>query len=162
MASGHGKVSIFNQAWFGVPAGNFFGWLLVSLAFSGCTRVAQKHIKNVRFRVLVQIFLVPLVAFALYRGAEALVNQGAAAFGWDAEDPATDTLALIGFFVVFAGVVLASRWRAIEYSILCQTNDTVLWFSHACRVSFMCSLLQDCGYCPRRRCWRNNGPHCWQ
>jgi hypothetical protein len=63
-------------------------------------------------------------------------QPGAAAFGWDAEDPATDTLALIGFFVVFAGVVLASRWRAIEYSIARQTNDTVLWFSHACRVSF--------------------------
>lgn len=33
----------FDQAWFGVPAGNFFGWLWVSLAFAALTRMLEEN-----------------------------------------------------------------------------------------------------------------------
>ncbi len=125
----------FDQAWFGVPAGNFFGWLLVSLCFSGLTRalsslftphVVQRRIAAPGFSAhgfatrvlrlenftacakaahfLMQITLVPIVAFALYRSLESAVNFFLLRVG-----ATSDRASLLAFFAVFCIIVLAAR-----------------------------------------------------
>ena len=85
----------FNEAWFGVPAGNFFGWLWVSLAFSALSR-ALWH-KKPRGAVWWQIFIVPPLGFLLYRTLENGTN-----FLLLALHGTSDGAALMAFFLVFA------------------------------------------------------------
>lgn len=148
----------FDQAWFGVPAGNFFGWLYVALTFSFCSRTLNSltptgKLRN-SYRVLVQLFLVPLVAFGLYRGTETVNNALLTLFGWRAALASTDNLALIVFFAQFSTLTMWSlRSRlskarldktifgeaaaSIEYSILSDSNGGMrLGFAHLCRVFF--------------------------
>jgi len=109
----------FNQAWFGVPAGNFFGWLYVALAFSLCSRtldsLTQTGKLQANVRVFVQLFWVPLVAFAIYRGIETLNNAMLTLFGWRAALSSTDKLALIVFFVQFSALML---WSLRQRNVL--------------------------------------------
>ncbi len=85
----------FNEAWFGVPAGNFFGWLWVSLAFSALSR-ALWHLKP-RGTLWWQIIVVPPLGFLLYRAVETGTNDLLAALHWT-----SDRASLMAFFAVFA------------------------------------------------------------
>ena len=134
-----------NEAWFGVPAGNFFGWLWVSIAFSYGTRVLDREVKSVRTRNILQIFILPPLAFVAYRGIETITNFGLAKIGWNPQTARTDATALWAFAMVFCVVVAIALWPTktensniepnIEYS-----NDNVgviaLWLAHATRWSF--------------------------
>ncbi len=130
-----------NEAWFGVPAGNFFGWLFVALVFSFLTRaldflVATQKLKA-HFRVIIQIFMVPPLAFVLYRVLENSNNFVLTLFGWRASAPQTDKIALWFFFtqlcVLALWTLVAKRKTAnIEYSKF--TPTTV--FARLCRAFF--------------------------
>lgn len=113
----------FNQAWFGVPAGNFFGWLYVALAFSLCSRTLDFLTRTGKlrnsYRVLVQLFCVPLVAFAIYRGTETTNNALLTLLGWRAALSSTDRLALIVFFVQFSALML---WNLRQRKVLPNRN----------------------------------------
>ncbi len=85
----------FDEAWFGVPAGNFFGWLWVSLAFSALSR-ALWHC-NPRGAVWWQLFIVPPLGFLLYRVLENSTNHVLVALHLT-----SDRAALMAFFLVFA------------------------------------------------------------
>lgn len=109
----------FNQAWFGVPAGNFFGWLYVALAFSFCSRTLDFLTRTGKLkanvRVFVQLFWVPLVAFAIYRGTETTNNALLTLLGWRAALSSTDKLALIVFLVQFSALML---WSLRQRNVL--------------------------------------------
>jgi hypothetical protein len=92
----------FDQAWFGVPAGNFFGWLWVSLAFSALTRALW--LWKPRSVLWWQLFAVPPLGFLLYRTIESGTNHLLVALNWTG-----DRTALMAFFAVFTliSVVLA-------------------------------------------------------
>src|SRR5919106_3840044 len=53
-----------DQGWFGVPAGNFYSWLFVTLGFSLVTRALRDHARNRPGREWLQL-AVPLPAFAI-------------------------------------------------------------------------------------------------
>lgn len=130
----------FDQAWFGIPAGNFFGWMFVALAFSFCSRTLDFAVQTgklkVNYRVLVQLVLVPPVAFGLYRATETLNNAMLTICGWRADLPQTDRFALCVFLVQFFALMwwsLRQRKTVIEYS---KHDKTVLAFARICRVFF--------------------------
>ncbi len=95
----------FDEAWFGVPAGNFFGWLLVALSFSGLTRgldwlAHRKPSQSApsrwrQWRPLLQLCVVPPLAFVLYRALESTVNFALQRAAWT-----SDRAALLAFFAV--------------------------------------------------------------
>lgn len=89
----------FDQAWFGVPAGNFFGWLWVSLAFSALTRALWRW--KPRGALWMQLFIVPLLGFVLYRAVETATNTLL-----QTVHATDDRSSLIAFFAVFALIVL--------------------------------------------------------
>lgn len=109
-----------DEAWFGVPAGNFFGWLLVSLCFAGLTRALSmlfaRQVMRPRFdsrgiaqqmngaHFSAQLFGVPVVAFALYRGLESALNFFLLLLG-----ASGDRASLIAFFVLFCLTVLIAK-----------------------------------------------------
>lgn len=133
----------FNDAWFGVPAGNFFGWLWVSLAFSYGTRVLEREAKNIRLRHFLQIAVLPPVAFIGYRGLETMTNFVLACLGWDPQNPQTDALSLWAFALVFCVVIVLALWprkksdagkeSRVEYS---NDNAIALSFAQWARGSF--------------------------
>ena len=94
----------FDQAWFGVPAGNFWGWLQVALAFAFCTRALQQLWTNKRLQqrrdlqIVAQLLLVPACSFALYATLDAGTNALFKAVR------ASDAAQLWAFFAAF-GVV---------------------------------------------------------
>jgi uncharacterized membrane protein len=90
----------FDQAWFGVPAGNFFGWLWVSLAFAMLSRLLWQW--KPRGVIAMQLLLVPPLGFVLYRGLEGATNFLLLRAGWT-----SDGASLMAFFVVFALITLA-------------------------------------------------------
>jgi hypothetical protein len=85
----------FDQAWFGVPAGNFFGWLWVSLAFASLSRAVWQW--KPRGTVWMQLFIVPPLGFLLYRALESTTNFLLTKAGWT-----SDNASLMAFFAVFA------------------------------------------------------------
>lgn len=105
----------FDEAWFGVPAGNFFGWLLVSLSFSGLTRgldflTRLKPSQSAptrwrQWRPLLQLCVVPPLAFVLYRALESAVNFGLQRAGWT-----SDRAALLAFFAVLFLLGASTLW----------------------------------------------------
>ncbi len=142
----------FNQGWFGVPAGNFFGWMFVALAFSFCTRSLDWCVQNgklqARFRAFIQLVLVPIVAFVFYRAVEATNNAMLTIFGWRADLPSTDRFALGIFFAQFFALMLWTvfwtgrpRTTTIEYS----NAQTEVHFARMCRIFFhgfaLCGLF---------------------
>lgn len=56
------------NAWFGVPAGNFYAWLFVTLGFSSATRWLRAAARRDRRREWFQL-LVPMPAFAILLGS---------------------------------------------------------------------------------------------
>jgi uncharacterized membrane protein len=88
----------FDEAWFGVPAGNFFGWLWVSLAFSALSRGAARLPK----RNYVQLLVVPPLGFLLYRLLEGSTNWLLQSTGFT-----SDNAALMAFFALFALIAVA-------------------------------------------------------
>ena len=108
----------FNQAWFGVPAGNFFGWMFVALTFSFCHRVldwcVQTSKLNTQFRFWIQIILLPPFAFVCYRLIENSNNAVLRLFGWDPENASSDNLALGVFLAQFFALMLWSSWRRVS------------------------------------------------
>lgn len=69
-----------NDGFFGVPADNFLGWLLVTFTFCALTRWlwsgARLPARPLSRQLLTQWILVPLVAYAAYLGIEAVVHLG--------------------------------------------------------------------------------------
>lgn len=125
----------FEQAWFGVPAGNFFGWLWVSLAFSFLSRLLW-HYKP-RGAVWWQLFLVPPFGFLLYRAIENTTN-----FLLSALHLTGDRAALMAFFLVFA---LISGAVAVTPKKATPKRDSLSTFAHHSRAAFhlfaVCGLL---------------------
>ncbi len=155
----------FDQAWFGVPAGNFFGWLFVSLVFSLSVRtldwLIQHRTIGASFRCCVQIVAVPPLGFGLYRALENTNNALLKMGGWNPQNPQTDTLALTVFAIQFLALTLWVLWQKrakTEHPNARNANSeianaenanaknanieysiyrkSVLAFAHACRVSF--------------------------
>lgn len=134
-----------NEAWFGVPAGNFFGWLWVSIAFSYATRTLDREIKNLRTRNVLQIFVLPPLAFVAYRGLETMTSFCLAQIGWNPHFARTDALALWAFAIVFCVVVTIALLPTkaekpnikpnIEYSSE-NVGVIAMLLSHAARSSF--------------------------
>lgn len=134
-----------SQAWFGVPAGNFFGWMFVALAFSFCVRVLDWRVQSGKlkphFRFVLQVLIAPIVAFVLYRAIENSNNAVLRFFGWNPANATTDKLALCVFFAQFFALIIWSlRLRRaqiqnvnIEYS---KPNENVLIFARLCRIFF--------------------------
>lgn len=89
-----------NEAWFGVPAGNFFGWLWVSLAFAGLSRLLW-HWKP-RGVVWLHLFVVPPLGFVLYR-----ILENVTKFLLFQMKLTGDGASLMAFFVVFSLISLA-------------------------------------------------------
>lgn len=129
----------FNEAWFGVPAGNFFGWLWVSVAFSYGTRALDREVPNLRARQVLQLVVLPPLAFVAYRGLETMTNFCLAQLGWNPQNARTDALALWAFAFIFCAVVLLALWPTksnIEYSNKENVGVMALLLSHATRGSF--------------------------
>lgn len=137
----------FDEAWFGVPAGNFFGWFYVALAFALCTRFLDWRAKIGRlapeFRIFLQLFAVPPLAFVLYRALENSNNALLSLCGWRAASIATDTFALGVFLAQLSGAIGWVLWRKsrdktqIEYSKI--ESSKASWqtvFARAVRLSF--------------------------
>ena len=92
----------FNEAWFGVPAGNFFGWFFVSLAFSFLTRTLDaRDFRRASTRDFMQIVALPPIAFALYRAIEFLCNALLRALHLT-----SDFASLAAFFALFAVIAI--------------------------------------------------------
>lgn len=101
----------WNDAFFGVPADNFLGWLLVTFTFSLLTRAlwdrdvwqrifGKRHEsarQEIRLLSLVQILIIPPLAYLLYLALEAAVHGGYALF---------HAVTLRGQFGVLAGVLV--------------------------------------------------------
>jgi hypothetical protein len=93
----------FDQGWFGVPAGNFYSWLFVTLGFTLFTRLLRTAAHRRRSVEWLQL-LVPIPAFAVLT-----VSIGAFA----AVKPLVDTDPGGGmsvFWVVLAAFVAVSAW----------------------------------------------------
>lgn len=100
----------FDEAWFGVPAGNFFGWLYVALSFSTLTRgldflTGKLSPRRRQWRPLLQLCAVPPLAFALYRTLENPTNILLQRAGWT-----SDRAALMAFFAVFFIIAASAVW----------------------------------------------------
>ena len=99
----------FNEAWFGVPAGNFFGWLYVSLAYSVVSRSLwhtvqwQRMARWKHWLPILQLLLVPLLSFVLYRALEGITNITLERLGWT-----SDAAALGAFFTIYGVVVVVA------------------------------------------------------
>ena len=89
-----------DEAWFGVPAGNFFGWLWVSLAFALLTQALRvmtaRALRLARFYAVYQLVLVPLCALALYKAVESATFHVLAALHLT-----SDIASLLAFWAVF-------------------------------------------------------------
>jgi len=55
----------FNEGWFGVPAGNFVGWMFVVFYYSLLCRIARKKIKDMRTYFITTVVALPFVAYIL-------------------------------------------------------------------------------------------------
>lgn len=103
-----------NEAWFGVPAGNFFGWLFVSLAFSFLSRMLDaRAFRRASTREWRQIFLLPPAAFVLYRAVEFLCNALLRALHLT-----SDFASLAAFFALFLiiGIIATCASTRVEES----------------------------------------------
>ncbi|MGQ4833897.1 MAG: carotenoid biosynthesis protein [Candidatus Asgardarchaeia archaeon] len=54
----------YNEGWFGVPAGNFVGWMYVVFFFSLLSRILRRKIKSPISYSLILIFVLPIVSYA--------------------------------------------------------------------------------------------------
>ena len=108
-----------NDAFFGVPADNFVGWLLVSFTFSVLTRWlwsgGMGHRGNVGgarsgvWKIVGQILVIPPAAYVSYLGLEAIVHLQYALF--HAETLHRQLYVLAGTILVFAAVVIVGTRR---------------------------------------------------
>jgi hypothetical protein len=92
-----------DQGWFGVPAGNFYSWLFVTLAFSLFTR-RVRHLAHRRPAIEWLQLLVPIPAFGL------LV---ASIWAFAALQPAVDPApggGLLVFWIALAAFAAISAW----------------------------------------------------
>lgn len=111
----------FDEAWFGVPAGNFFGWLWVSLAFSLLTR-ALWHLKLRRdWRAIGQMLLVPPLGLLLYRALEKGANRVLLALNFD-----TDKRSMAAFFAIFFLVAACALWPK-RHEVFVSAPPIVPW-----------------------------------
>jgi uncharacterized membrane protein len=102
----------WNDAFFGVPADNFVGWLLVSFTFSALTRWLWSGSVEDRWKIAAQIGVIPLVAYVSYLGLEAIVHVQYHLF--HAESLRGQLFVLTGTVVLFAGVVfVGARWPGV-------------------------------------------------
>jgi uncharacterized membrane protein len=123
----------FDQAWFGVPAGNFFGWLWVSLAFASLSRALWQ--RKPRGAAWMQLFLVPPLGFLLYRALEGTTNFLLIKAGWT-----SDNASLMAFFAVFAlltGAIAVTpkieKKTTATKSTAARSSETLV---HGSRVAF--------------------------
>ena len=121
----------FDQAWFGVPAGNFFGWLWVSLAFALLSRLLW-HLKP-RGTFWLQLFIVPPLGFVLYRAVEGATNFVLLKVNWT-----SDGASLMAFFAVFALITLAGAVtpKREKKTPVVRVKKEALLLVHGSRVAF--------------------------
>ena len=91
------------DGWFGVPAGNFYSWLIVTLAFSGLSRWLRDAAARRRALEWIQL-VVPLPAFGLL-----LAGIVPFAILRPIVDPAPGGGMLL-FLVVFAAFLAVAAW----------------------------------------------------
>lgn len=69
----------WSDAFFGVPADNFLGWLLVTFTFTALTRrlwkSALRDRADLALRSAIQFVIVPIAAYLLYLGLEGIVHS---------------------------------------------------------------------------------------
>ncbi len=103
----------WNQAFLGVPADNFLGWLLVTFTFCTLTRRLWRRPLSGRRdavgRSAIQLALLPGAAYVSYLALEAVVHGGYALFGADTLERQFGVLS--GVLVLFLAVVLAGNRR---------------------------------------------------
>lgn len=92
-----------DQGWFGVPAGNFYSWLFVTLGFTLFTRWLRQAVHGRRHLDGLQL-LVPLPAFIVLTA-----SIGVFAFVKPLVDPSPGG-GLTIFWLVLAGFVAVSAW----------------------------------------------------
>lgn len=99
----------FDQAWFGVPAGNFFGWLFVSLSFSVCAR-GLAHVSNEPLlksldllKLALQVLVAPVLALVAYKLVEFGNNRLLAVLHLT-----SDREALTAFFALYGAILLVA------------------------------------------------------
>ncbi len=103
----------WNQAFLGVPADNFLGWLLVTFTFCALTRrlwrrplASRRDTVN---RSAVQLALLPGAAYVLYLALEAVVHGGYTLFHANTLERQFGVLS--GVLVLFLIIVLAGNRR---------------------------------------------------
>ncbi len=99
------KLSL-NEGWFGVPAGNLIGWMLVVFYFSLTTRLLWKGSLKASLKNILEIIAVPFVAYFLFAVSTVPFTAGGTLiFGASAH-----TLHLLFFFpLYFAFLYLFAR-----------------------------------------------------
>lgn len=103
----------WNQAFLGVPADNFLGWLLVTFTFCALTRRLWRRPLSGRrdalSRSAIQLALLPGAAYGLYLALEAVVHGGYALFRADTLERQFGVL--FGVLALFLIAVLAGSRR---------------------------------------------------
>jgi hypothetical protein len=100
------------EGFFGVPADNFLGWLLVSYTFSLLSRALwdgeRAEQGNARLKIATQWFALPIIAYLLYLGIEAVVHLFYALF--DAQTQRQQLGVFAGVMGIFL-LLVAMGWR---------------------------------------------------
>ena len=98
----------WSEGFFGVPADNFLGWLLVTFTFSALTRALWRapttNKRDIGVRAAIQMLIVPPCADGLYLALEALVHGGYRLFGANTLERQFGVLG--GVLLLFVAVVI--------------------------------------------------------
>jgi uncharacterized membrane protein len=126
------------DGWFGVPAGNFFGWMLVVAIFSGLTRLVRHLVdvkKNQRY-LLLQVVSPPICYGILYSFLTLYVTVAYSLFAVEVERFIIFAVEL----AIFALIVLASIARK-GFKIRGSVQPMISVIQLAFHVVFLATLL---------------------
>jgi hypothetical protein len=91
--------------WFGVPAGNFYAWLFVTLGFSAITRLLRDHTARRRWMEWLQL-LVPIPAFVI-------LIASIVPFAWVMVFTGLEPGEGLWMFAIALAVFMVLAWRAV-------------------------------------------------
>ncbi|WXG44682.1 MAG: carotenoid biosynthesis protein [Promethearchaeati archaeon SRVP18_Atabeyarchaeia-1] len=126
------------DGWFGVPAGNFFGWMLVVAIYSGITRLTRNLVQTKRDKryLLLQVVSPPICYGILYSFLLVYVDVSYSIFATEIQRFSIFAIEL----AIFAMIVLASMVRRgyrIQRRVELGTSLTQITF----HVVFLAALL---------------------
>jgi uncharacterized membrane protein len=126
------------DGWFGVPAGNFFGWMLVVAIYSGVTRLVRHVVEQKKDRryLLLQVVSPPICYGILYSFLKLYVTVAYSVFAVEAQ-----RFIIFGVeIVIFSFIVLASIMRR-RFKIRRPVEPLVSFIQLAFHFVFLVALL---------------------